>query len=206
MALNDILRLRVHMRIHGGEVLNIMHFVDQTGAAGDNAQALCDDWRTNMTATMQARCSTDTTFEYIEVVKIVPYGEGPRTSIYAAATNGGVTGTTPSATLCEVLTIHSDQIGRRHRGRSYLAGISAAQMLSGQVIAAQTTRTTNYANAIANRYIVLGGPSSFRLGIWSKTIAGPDPPWPTSAFTRATALTVRTIVRNQRRRQVGVGR
>jgi hypothetical protein len=206
MALNDIIRLRIHCRIHGGEVLNILHFVDDTGISGDGAQDLCNDFRTNMEATMRARASTDTFFEYIEAVKIVPYGEGPRTSIWPSSIAGGVATTTPSATLCEVLTIHSAQIGRRHRGRMFLAGIAPAAMLSGQVTPAQTTRTSAFATALATRYMVAGHPSQFTLGIWSKTIAGPDPPWPTSAFTRATALTVRTIIRNQRRRQVGVGR
>ena len=206
MAANDILKLRIHCRIHGAEVINVMHFVDQAGAAGDNAQALADDFRTNMTTTLQARASTDTFFEYVEVVKIVPYGDAPRVSAWTTTTNGGVAGVTPSATLCEVMTISSATIGRRHRGRIYLAGLSAAQMTAGQIAPAQTTRTVAFATALANRMIVLGGPSLFRLGIWSKLNAGPEPPWSTDAFTRATALTVRQLVRTQRRRQVGVGR
>lgn len=206
MALNDIFRLRLHCRIHGGEVLNIMHFVDDLGVAIDGAQELANDFRTNMEATLRARASNDTAFEYVEAVKIVPYGEGPRTSIWPSATMGGVVGGTVSATLCEVVTIHSNQIGRRRRGRMYLAGLNSASISAGQAVGAQTTRTQNFATALASRYMAVGTGSQFKLGIWSKTIAGPDPPWPTSAFIRASALTVRTIVRTQRRRQVGVGR
>jgi hypothetical protein len=79
-------------------------------------------------------------------------------------------------------------------------------MLAGSWIAAQTTRTQAFATALATRYMSAGTAGSYKLGVWSKLTAGPEPPWPTSAFTRATSLTVRTIIRNQRRRQVGVGR
>lgn len=206
MALNDIFKLRIHCRIHGAEVINVMHFVDDIGVAVDGAQELANDFRTNMAATMLARASTDTFFEYIEVIKIVPYGDAPRLSVWPTTTNGGVSGTTPSATLCEVITISSAQIGRRKRGRIYLAGLAPTAMASGQLTPAQTTRTQSFATQLANRHVGFTHPSQFGLGIWSKLNAGPEPPWPTDAFTRASALTVRTIVRTQRRRQVGVGR
>lgn len=206
MALNDIFKLRLHCRIHGAEVINVMHFVDDLGVAIDGAQELANDFRTNMAATLLARASTDTFFEYVEAIKIVPYGDAPRLSVWPTTTNGGVSGTTPSATLCEVITISSAQIGRRKRGRIYMAGLAPTAMASGQLAPAQTTRTQSFATALASRFMAVGTGSQFKLGIWSKLNAGPEPPWPTSAFTRASALTVRTIVRTQRRRQVGVGR
>lgn len=208
MAFNDILKLRVHCRMYGNEVLNVMHFVDTGGLPGDQAQALANDFRDNMITTLRPRASGDMAFEFVEVIKIVPFGEGPRIANWAAATLGTAAGTSISATLCEVITVHSDQIGRRKRGRIYLSGAPAAASTAaaGLWTATQTTRTQAFATALAARYIADGGGSAFRLGIWSKLTAGPDPPWSTDAFTRATALTVRLIIRTQRRRQLGVGR
>jgi hypothetical protein len=205
VAFNDIYRLRIHQRVHGGEVLNVLHFVDDTGTpsgAGD----LAADFRDNMQTTLRARCGNDFLFEFVEAVKIVPYGEGPETAPWAANTVGTVAALTLSGTLCEVITIYTSQIGRRHRGRLFMAGAANGRFASGAFTASQTTATQAFATALAARYTAPGHPSPFSLGVWSKVIAGPDPPWPTSAFTRATSLTVRTLVRNQRRRQIGVGR
>jgi hypothetical protein len=206
VAVNDILKLRVHCRMHGAEVINVMHFVDDFGLDVDNAQILANDFRDNMGTTLRARACSDLVFEYIEVVKIVPYGQGPRLALWPSNTLGTSTGSQGTATVAEVITIHTDQIGRRKRGRIYLAGGSNVSLIAGSWIAAQTTRTQAFATAMATRYMSAGTAGSYKLGVWSKLTAGPEPPWPTSAFTRATSLTVRTIARNQRRRQIGVGR
>ena len=206
MAYNDILKLRIHGRIHGGECLNVMHFVDVGGHPGDNAQELANDFHDNMRTTLLARACGEYFAEYIEVIKIVPFGEGPRVRNFAAASIGTATGTCYTATICEVITIHTDQIGRRKRGRIYMAGGPGTGMLAGNWIATQTARTQNFATQLENRYIIAAHTSPFELGVWSKLNAGPDPPWSTDAFTRATSLTVRQTVRNQRRRQLGVGR
>ena len=206
MAYNDILKLRIHGRIHGGECLNVMHFVDDTGGLGDNAQNLANDFMTNMRTTLLARACGEYFAEFIEVIKIVPFGEGPRIANFAANSIGTATGTCYTATLAEVITIHTDQVGRRKRGRIFMGGGPGTGMLAGNWIGVQTTRTQNFANALMARYGPSAPLTAWRLGVWSKATAGPDPPWSTDAFTRATSLTVRQTVRNQRRRQLGVGR
>jgi hypothetical protein len=205
MAFNDIYRVRIHARIHGAEVLNVLHFVEETIYA-DGASVLAADVRDGLGTTLRARAATDVVYEYVEAVKLVPYGDGPVTASWAANTLGTVAGNCATATIAEVVTIYTSQIGRRHRGRMYLAGLTSSAMVAGLVAASQTTRTQALCTAMAARYIGAGASSGFGLGVWSRVIAGPDPPWPTSAFTRATSLTVRTILRNQRRRQIGVGR
>jgi hypothetical protein len=206
MAFNDILRLRIHARLHGGEVINVLHFVDDLGAAGDNSQQLANDFRTNMDTTLRGRATGDMTFEFIEVVKIVPYGEGPTLSLWPANTVGTVVGTAPTGSIAEVVTLYTAKVGRRYRGRMYLAGIVGSGMSAGSFVTTQSNRTQAFITALLGRYVAIPGGGQFRLGIWSRLNAGPDPPWPTSAFTRVTSATVRTVIRNQRRRQLGVGR
>lgn len=206
MAFNEIFKLRIHCRQNAGEVINVLHFVDNIGALGDAAQNLADDFRDNMGTSLRGRASGDLIFEYIEVIKIVPYGEGPRLALWPANTAGTAGGNSFSATLAEVITLYTGQIGRRKRGRMFLAGGPTGTSALGSWPAAQTTRTQTFATALMNRYGPSGSSGTWKLGVWSKVIAGPDPPWTTDAFTRVTSVTVRTAVRNQRRRQIGVGR
>lgn len=206
MAYNDILKLRIHCRMFGGEVLNVMHFLDNLVKTTDTAQELANDFRDNMGTVLRARATSELEFEFIEVVRIVPFGEGPRLAYFTAGSKGTATGTSYTGTICEVITIHTNTIGRRHRGRQYMCAGPGTAMATGNWAAAQTTRTQAYATALMNRYGPSATPQDFRLGVWSKLIAGPDPPWTTDAFTRATSLTVRSTIRNQRRRQLGVGR
>jgi hypothetical protein len=206
VAFNDIFRLRVHCRLHGGEVINVLHFVDEAGVLVNPAQVLADDFRTSMDVTLRARASLDMAFEYVEVTRIVPYGDGPQLSLWPSSTNGTVGSGCASGTLAEVVTLYTGRVGRRYRGRIFFGGIIGTGVSAGLVVASQSTRTQNHITALLNRYGGLSPTRSWGLGVWSRAIAGPDPPWSTDAFTRVTSATVRTIVRNQRRRQVGVGR
>jgi hypothetical protein len=207
MAFNDIYRLRVYQRMHTAQVVNVMHFVCNDPAPVDQSATLASDFMTNMRPTLIARCTNQTAFDFVEVQKLVPFEGGPATSNFPTSTVGTVTGSCASATLCEVMTIYSERAGRRGRGRIYLPGSDTFVSSPGVGTwnATQTTRTQAFANALTARYITpVGG--QFSLGVWSRAVAGPTPPWSTSAFARATGCVVRNVIRNQRRRQLGVGR
>lgn len=208
MPFNDIYRLRVYQRLHGSQVVNVYHFVQEDPTPATGALELASDWVTNMRATSIARASNELLFEYVEVQSLVPFSGGPVTVNFPASTIGTVVAPCHSATLCEVITMYSSRAGRRGRGRMYLAGAptQSTSISAGTWLSAQTTRTQTFATAVATRYMVVGHPSGFSLGVWSRVLAGPDPPFSSDGFVRASALTVRTIVRTQRRRQVGVGR
>lgn len=209
MAYNDIFRLRVYQREHGSQVVNVLHFLEDLAAVGGGAQGLANDFVTNMRATLIARSSPDLIFETVEVQSIVPFSGAAAVAAFPAATIGTRTGGTASATLAEVITIYSSRAGRRGRGRIYLAGVHSSGSGSptgGIHSTTQTTTTTAFANAVSTRYIFAPGLGAYCLGVWSRASGPTFPPWNTSQFVRATGLTVRTIMRTQRRRQVGVGR
>ena len=208
MPFNDIFRLRIYQRLHGAQVVNVLHFVQEEASPSFGALQLAQDFVTNMTTPLRNRAVNQMAFDFVEVQSLVPFAGAPVSVSFAGGTVGAVIGGSVSATLCEVITVYTSRAGRRGRGRIYLAGGSTAtaDISAGNWLSPQTTRTTSLATALATRYMavpVLGG---YALGVWSKVLAGPTPPWPSSAFVRATNLTVRTIVRTQRRRQVGVGR
>lgn len=208
MAFNDIYRLRIYGRQHGSQCVNVLHFVEDVNLTGTGPQALATDFVTNMGTTLRARAAAQMLFEYVEVQSIVPFSGGLVTANFPANALGTAPSASVTATLAEVITIYTSRGGRRGRGRIYLAGsgTTISELNSGVWQSGQTARTQAFATALATRYMVVPYNSSWALGVWSRAIAGPTPPWPTSAFVRATALTVRTIARTQRRRQVGVGR
>lgn len=206
MAFNDIYKLRIHQRLHGQEVINVLHFKEDAPITGVGAQALADHFRTYMSPHLLGRACPDLYFEYVEVVPIVPIGEEPRLSLWPADTRGTLASQCQTGTLAEVVTLYTGQAGRRKRGRLYLAGGATINLVAGSWAANQSALTRTFATELAETYCVVPYATSWVLGVWSRVIAGPDPPYTTDAFTPVQVLTVRTTVRNQRRRQLGVGR
>lgn len=208
MAFNDIYRFRLWGRIHGQAICNVLHFKEDVPVGGTGAAGLCTDFNTNMATTMKNRLASSSgyTFEYMECQRLVPYGDVPLIQNWTGGNVGAVGGNCLTGTLAEVLTLYTGQAGRRKRGRIYLAGGVGTDIFQGQWATTQTARTQAFATALATRYCVVPYATSYVLGVWSRVIAGPAPPYTTNAFTPVTSITVRTTVRNQRRRQLGVGR
>lgn len=208
MAFNDIYRLRIWGRLHGQAVCNVLHFLEITPGVGNRAPLLCTDWNTNMSTTFRGRIANTngTIMEFLECQRIVPYGDVPHIHLWTGTASGTLAVTCGSGSLAEVITFYTGQTGRRKRGRMYLHGGGSNAMSLGQWTSTQTTATQAFATALIARYAVTAPPAEFRLGVWSRVIAGPAPPFTTDAFAPVISATVRTTVRNQRRRQLGVGR
>lgn len=208
MAYNDIFRLRIWGRLHGQAVCNVLHFVQIGPLVTNEASILCTDFNTNMATTWKGRVAATNGLltEFLECQRIVPYGDVPHIHNWTGGQVGTVVGSCVSGTLAEIITLYTGQAGRAKRGRMYLAGGHTGDMVSGQWTSTQTTRTAAFAAALLGRYCTAPIPSDFRLGVWSRVIAGPAPPFNTDGFAPVISATVRTTVRNQRRRQLGVGR
>jgi hypothetical protein len=208
MAFNDIFRLRIWSRLHGQAMCNVLHFVQIGPPVTNEASILCTDFNTNLGTTYRGRMASSTgpQMEFLECQRIVPYGDVPHIHLWTGAAAGTAIGPCLTGSVAEVVTLYTGQTGRRKRGRIYLGGGITQDMASGQWASAQTTRTTSFVTALMARYCIAPIPSDFRLGVWSRVIAGPAPPFSTDAFAPVISATVRTTVRNQRRRQIGVGR
>lgn len=211
MPFNDIYRLRLFGTLHGAQIVNVLHFVQDDPDPLKGGLELANTFVTNMTATLRARCTSAFTYNYVEVERIVPYTGGPVTVNFPASSVGTRSGACGSAMVCEVISIYTSRGGRRGKGRFYLSGGNTEQtngLQSGVWTAPQSTTTQNLANQFAGIFMddTLPVVSAWRLGVWSRASGPEHPPWTTDQFTRATALVVRNTARTQRRRQVGVGR
>jgi hypothetical protein len=206
MAFNDIYRLRIYQRMHAQTVINVLHFKEDLPVTGTGAAALALDFRDSMGVALRGRACTELFFDYIEVQRIIPWGDTPMTAVFTPATAGTVAGTGPTGAIAEVFTLFTGQIGRRKRGRIYLSGLGQSRMIAGSTTVGQQTNSQTLAVALMNRYCVVPYTSSWALGVWSRVLGGQQPPLSTNGFAPVTSITVRTTLRSQRRRQLGVGR
>src|SRR6186997_1271811 len=122
MPFNDIYRLRVYGRMHGAQIVNVMHFVQDDPLPTQGGLQLAQDFVTNMAATLRARCVNQMLYEYVEVESIVPFSGGPVQVNFPGGSVGTSAGSSVSATLCEVISIYTSRGGRRGKGRIYLPG------------------------------------------------------------------------------------
>lgn len=120
-----------------------------------------------------------------------------------------------------VVTWLTGTAGRRKRGRTYQYGLLELYQADGLWTTTMVGNWTTALNTFLAKYHANSGTSTaFRLGVWSERTASGcvpvtppnkghinvDNPHPELAFTGITALTLRDIVRVQRRRERGVGR
>lgn len=124
--------------------------------------------------------------------------------------------------LAMTLTLYSDQIGRRKRGRVYIGGWTENAQSGGNFTSTVLTAVTTSMGSVLAKYgsNPSGTDTTFRLGIWSERTAigcepgathphpptRVDPPHPELAFTPIDRWLPRQIVYTQRRRTLGVGR
>ena len=209
MGALDVYRIVIRQRLWGSEVDNVMWFRERSGSsvgAGNNSAALAANIRSGIDTSFRAMATTSHFYEAVQATRMVPYGDGPSEDAWSAGTAGTAgSGTTIHPASAGVLTLYTSKIGRSRRGRIYLAGFQPSNSASGLWNSTQLTLMTTFAGVLNTRY----GPSgtqSWELGVWSKKIAGPDPPFDSTAFEPITSIAVRAQIRSQRRRQVGVGR
>jgi len=209
MAANDVYRVVIRGRLFGSEIDNVMWFRERAGSSvgsGNNSAALAANVRTGIDTNWRAIASTSMFYEAVQATRMVPYGDGPSEDAWAANTAGSAGASTAvHPQSAAVLTLYTSKIGRSRRGRIYICGMPGTNAASGLWSAGTITGLTAIATTLTTRY----GPSgsqSWELGVWSKKLAGATPPFTASAFEPITSIAVRSQIRSQRRRQVGVGR
>lgn len=139
---------------------------------------------------------------------------------FSASTAGTLTGDPLPPQAALVITLLTGNVGRRRRGRLYLiSGDEGAQNAGIYTGGHLGTVGTTWAAQVV-QYGSAGTDPSWRWVVFSTRIASgcapdpnnpkvtifPDLPNPSDAHREITGLTARSVVYNQRRRTVGVGR
>jgi hypothetical protein len=230
MAAGDVYKLTLSCTGLGSTYQNVLAFrtLPATDPSQAQWQALADDWLT------VAKANAMPSFGFNNWRSVQVFGAGVTygpedckrhggnlfTGNFTAPTGGtnGGTGVLPPQNAT-VVTISSGLIGRRKRGRIYLFGASETDQDSGSWTGTYISGFNGRFTTWFNKYKASGTDPNFQLGIWSEREATGciwdpitkahkkvDDGHPDQAFTPVSGFQTRTIVYNQRRRTLGVGR
>lgn len=192
MAVGDLFQLNVVGKVHGQTTVNTFYYRIKVQAAGDPRQKLIDCWIAGCHTDYVACLSSEWTTDHFEAAGLQPVL--PKVDFFDA-TPGAVAGVCLPSSVAAVMRRKTLTPGRTGRGRVYLPAIpNSFEDDSKIAVAAQPT------------YTALG----LSLGL---DIVDAGWTFTPQHVRRKPALqgldidrwTLDSIMRNQRRRQVGVG-
>lgn len=202
MAIGDIWRLSYEGFNYYGAVVNLIHVkflsVGATPAGADSY------FRTNLWELVKTYQQSVFGWQKVHGRQLaVPAG------VYDAAyaVNGSLAGEGLPHQCAMVATLRTGFVGRRKRGRLYLAGFGEAKQANGGWDAAMVAAIQTYFDDLVAGVGLGGSSTDYQWGVWSRVNGGEDPgPYNLAAgWTPVSSVVVRNTVYSQRRRVVGVG-
>lgn len=231
MATNDVYELALFSTLLNQQIVNRVHFQANAGVTPDatSALALADDFRACLTAANLASSHLATKWTLRQV-----WGAGVTYSTTKPIRSGGLylEGVPTTAAMgsdganqlvplqvaaCMKLT--TGYLGRRRRGRLFIAGLTVTDLASGLIAAGTVTQINASFTTMNNKYKPGGTSADWDWGVFSFRAASgwaPSNTWPRrlvyvgpistqNEFTGFTTFSLDTTPRTQRRREIGVG-
>jgi hypothetical protein len=204
MAIGDVIEVRIIGSLLSQQVVATHHFRSTDGVTDLTAFLAELD-----TAVGYNPHATDyaANLSYSRMVGtyLIPYGPAPIERALGASWTGAGVGDALPPQIATIVTKRTGLIGRRRRGRSYIAGELETYNVLGALTAARQAARQAYWTAFLARYTAPAAAAHWELGVWSPTTAGPAPPFSVLAFQPCTSLFVQPNWGTQRRRRIGVG-
>lgn len=205
-VIGDIYQVQVLYDFGTMRLQNNFGFTCVTNVAGDAQAALASAFRTalvkNTSGGLLYGLVDDVSVTEIDVEDVKPGTLATYVSTAAAVLGTDAQDPLPPS-VALVATLHTALKGRSYRGRFY-HGVYSEAGQSGGVWAAGVLTS---AGTIATQLLAVFGPAGsngdWRLSVISRFTAGAERPTPIA--TQVTAISLDSAVRNQRRRQIGVG-
>jgi hypothetical protein len=199
MAIGDIIQCTINQDLHSQVLINSFHYVLQSGT-GD-LEDLLTIFRTAVANPLLAIQSDELFRTSIVVQHILPF---PRRFplISALPAQGSFAGISLPTSVAGVVSKQTDFAGRSYRGRWYIGGIPVVSAVESKLtpaaVAAWDLATTNWATTL-----VAADGTNWRASMLRN--AAPPGQTPILEAQALRDIVVRPILRNQRRRQVGIG-
>lgn len=211
MAAGDTYELAIKGLVQGQQIVTTHYF--RAEAAGDLTALIATDWVTDCKALYRTMQPTDYTMTELFCRQINPPGPAGADLALVAPNGGNAANASGALNAAAVITWTTAYVGRSRRGRSFIGPLQQGGALLGSLAAVEVTNKTNYAAQMLASFGSGGTRAAdCRFVIWSHKIAGsfgqnPPPAMgsPTSASAYVQGFRVNTIVRSQRRRELGVG-
>jgi len=197
MAAGDIVQANLVMSLHGQTCMNRFFYV--TDAGPGDIVGFATAFKALVSGKLPQICSHELTFTRIDCQRIMPR---PTTYVVTAPVNLpglGVDNAIPvQSTYC--VSKVTQYAGRKYRGRWYVPGISVTSVTESQIPAAVITNLQTAWDSFALVMTTAANESWFPI-----LSHGFVPNTDVLHYDKLTKVVVRPVIRNQRRRQVGVG-
>lgn len=197
MAVGDVYQAVVVQELDNQTLLNVLYYDAVTEPS--NPSGLAAAINDTLLPLWTPFLNDDLHFVRIDVSKILPL---PRSFLLSLATvaSGQLLTTALPTSVAVTITKQTPFAGRSFRGRWYLGGVDQSLVAESQLLPTGVSLVQTLATELANN-ITDGSGGEYRPG-YLRT-AGPPPT--AQVFQPITGTRVNPILRNQRRRQIGVG-
>lgn len=194
MAVGDIYLVTFVQEQHGQAILNTVHYKETVSGGAAGAATLAAKIDADAGPVWRAALSDEWEYQYTQVQKIYPGVPQFPVVVGTNAGIGSVANDPEPTSVSIVVTKRTALAGPAYRGRIYLAGIPVTYINDSALSSTGVTGLTGVAEELIEPKT--SGGYTFVPVIWHKASLTSDD---------ITGLTLRTTVRNQRRRQLRRG-
>jgi hypothetical protein len=197
MAVNDLVQANLVSTCFGQTLINSMWYYAFSGPG--SVTTLLHAINTTVMPQFKANLSADVTFVRLDGAKVFPLPRAFTVSL-SLATPGTAAAPTVTLNACMTITKQTAFAGRKYRGRWFVSGLPTAATAGGQLTAAALTNFQGLANALAEDLTDTDGT------VWNTVLLhGRIPGTGSPTYTPIVNARANPILRNQRRRQIGIG-
>lgn len=203
MAVNDIYEVRLEGVCNSGERWNHVLHYRVTDEAGQDAFTITEDLALAVSDDYEAKIMTllaaDHFFTGTRCVKVFPELGVPVVHTEATAVAGSIAGEALPADVAVVCTKRTAQAGRIGIGRMFVSGLPETHAALDTLILAERP---NWSDGVGDFFLLDqqgANAEVYELGVFSRKLAGNDPP-PPEVWFKVNRAEVDITLRNQRPR------
>lgn len=207
MAVNDVFKVAAVGSLNDQTIVNVFHYRQSTvnSSTLSNLESLARAFNAGPLAAMALASSEEISWSLIEARTFTPPSiplAGYDLAVSVVGTNEDIAA---PPTVCWVVRKRTALLGRKYRGRNYFAGMGMSDVDAGTIAAAGITKYQTARNAIGASitWTASGSPTFIPcIAALDPSVTGPV------AGVRATDITsvfLDTVLRSQRRREIGRG-
>lgn len=209
-AVNDLWEVKVLGEIDSQLTANVLHF-KTVGASADVQTDLIAKLLTCFTTHLLPVLILKWILKEIRYKQVAPaLGNEQILTVGGILGTGALGGDALPSFVSAVLSLRTNQGGRSHRGRMYIAGLAESSTLINDINAADPlwAGLLAFANCLITEFYhpdPVGGGPMFDLGVYSRKLGGAKAPYGAAGFTAVTNIVPHLELATMRSRKKGHG-
>jgi len=195
--LNDVYEAVIQQRAYNQVIQTVLHYREVSNTPGNHQLELATVLDSNLAPVLASNLNVDWAYVATDVALVFPLPRTDFTRIITGATGGSLAGVILPINACAVLTKKTGLAGPRNRGRAFISGLTMDDVDDGQLDVSGLANMQDIADELEIPQV--SGAITFAPCLFGPLHLGP------SNTTLISEVIPRPVLRNQRRRQVGVG-